>query len=97
MICSNCQATIADKAIVCYRCGAPTAIPAADRGTVAPAKRQLPVSVIVLEMLAVLSVVLGIVMSPAIESRIAGVVAACVFSAISAVILIFRRGRTPKS
>jgi hypothetical protein len=96
MICSHCQATIADKAIVCYRCGAPTAIPAAEHRTVAPAKRQLPVSVIVLEVLAVLSVVLGIVMSTAIESRIAGVVAACVFSTISAVILISRRRRTPK-
>ena len=97
MTCSNCQATIADKAIVCYRCGAPTAVPAIERRMAAQAKRRLPISVIVLEVLAVLSVVLGIVMSTAIESRIAGVVAACVFSAISAVILIARRGRTPKS
>lgn len=29
MVCANCGATIAAKAIVCYRCGAPTAIPAA--------------------------------------------------------------------
>lgn len=28
MTCGSCGATIADKAIVCYRCGAPTAIPA---------------------------------------------------------------------
>jgi len=28
MVCKNCHATIADKAIVCYRCGAPTAEPA---------------------------------------------------------------------
>ena len=28
MICTSCGATIADKAIVCYRCGAPTALPA---------------------------------------------------------------------
>jgi hypothetical protein len=27
MICRNCQAKIADKAIVCYRCGTPTAMP----------------------------------------------------------------------
>ena len=27
MVCSNCNATIAEKAIVCYRCGAPTALP----------------------------------------------------------------------
>jgi hypothetical protein len=31
MICVSCGATIADKAIVCYRCGTPTAIPAAAR------------------------------------------------------------------
>jgi hypothetical protein len=29
MTCRSCGATIADKAIVCYRCGTPTAIPAA--------------------------------------------------------------------
>ena len=27
MKCSSCSAEIADKAIVCYRCGTPTAIP----------------------------------------------------------------------
>ena len=33
MKCGQCNATIAEKAIVCYRCGAPTAIPAAPRST----------------------------------------------------------------
>lgn len=27
MVCTGCGATISDKAIVCYRCGQPTAIP----------------------------------------------------------------------
>lgn len=27
MTCTKCQAAIAEKAIVCYRCGAPTAAP----------------------------------------------------------------------
>ena len=27
MICASCGSAIADKAIVCYRCGTPTAIP----------------------------------------------------------------------
>lgn len=35
MKCSSCGAEIADKAIVCYRCGTPTAIPA-------PAVRPAP-------------------------------------------------------
>ena len=35
MVCSSCGASIADKAIVCYRCGTPTAIPT-------PPARKLP-------------------------------------------------------
>jgi hypothetical protein len=31
MTCGSCGASIADKAIVCYRCGTATAIPAAAR------------------------------------------------------------------
>jgi hypothetical protein len=31
MICRSCGARIAEKAIICYRCGAPTAEPAAPR------------------------------------------------------------------
>ncbi|MFO7303153.1 MAG: hypothetical protein DIU54_012125 [Acidobacteriota bacterium] len=36
MVCGNCGATIADKAIVCYRCGTPTAIPDVPRRTPPP-------------------------------------------------------------
>jgi LPXTG-motif cell wall-anchored protein len=39
MTCTACGATIADKAIVCYRCGAPTAVPAR-RGGPPPASRR---------------------------------------------------------
>jgi hypothetical protein len=35
MLCRSCGTEIADKAIVCFRCGAPTAAPAATR----PARR----------------------------------------------------------
>ena len=46
MVCSGCGATIADKAIVCYRCGTPTAVPAAPRRTTGtPARRGLTLSV----------------------------------------------------
>lgn len=38
MVCGNCGATIAAKAIVCYRCGTATAIPAP------PPKPVLPVT-----------------------------------------------------
>jgi hypothetical protein len=37
--CASCSAEIADKAIVCYRCGAPTAAPAPVRRAAAPAGR----------------------------------------------------------
>jgi hypothetical protein len=37
MTCRTCAAEIADKAIVCYRCGTPTAVPAAP-----PRPRQAP-------------------------------------------------------
>lgn len=33
MTCRNCGHTIADNAIVCYKCGTPTAIPAAPAKT----------------------------------------------------------------
>lgn len=39
MVCGTCGATIAAKAIVCYRCGAPTAIPAAPVRNVPPVTR----------------------------------------------------------
>ncbi len=32
MTCTSCSAEIADKAIVCYRCGQPTSAPAGARG-----------------------------------------------------------------
>jgi hypothetical protein len=38
MTCRNCGATIADKAIVCYRCGTATADPASLR----PARPEVP-------------------------------------------------------
>ena len=31
MECRSCGTTIADKAIICFRCGAPTTVPAAPR------------------------------------------------------------------
>lgn len=38
MVCGTCGATIAEKAIVCYRCGAPTAIPETTRPGPPPAR-----------------------------------------------------------
>ncbi|HET9369636.1 MAG TPA: zinc ribbon domain-containing protein [Vicinamibacterales bacterium] len=61
MQCTSCGAEIADKAIVCYRCGAPTAIPAAPkRQQTAPAARRRPGwTLVVVALLGALMAVLG--------------------------------------
>jgi hypothetical protein len=58
MQCVNCGATIAEKAIVCYRCGAPTALPAQTPKARPPASR-VPWTIAVVVVLAAL-VALGI-------------------------------------
>lgn len=55
MECGSCGATIAGKAIVCYRCGAPTAIPAPP---VRPAPRVTRPWLLI-AVLAVIAAVLG--------------------------------------
>ena len=55
MKCSTCSAEIADKAIVCYRCGTPTAVPQAPVRT--PARRgrgRLIVLIVLLVMVTAL-------------------------------------------
>ena len=44
MTCGSCGATIAEKAIVCYRCGAPTASPGA-RSTPSAARGMRPATI----------------------------------------------------
>ncbi len=51
MVCNACGATIAEKAIVCYRCGAPTAAPAARSAS--PAGRRVRPATIASGVLAV--------------------------------------------
>jgi hypothetical protein len=55
MVCGSCGATIAEKAIVCYRCGTATAIPAPPPKPVQPSARPWPMIV----LLVVVAVVLG--------------------------------------
>lgn len=59
MQCTSCGAEIADKAIVCYRCGTPTAIPEAPRrqpGAPPPARRAAwPALVLLAAIVAVLA------------------------------------------
>ncbi len=55
MVCGTCKATIADKAIVCYRCGTPTAIPAVAPRTGPPAGQRPWAVVTVLVVVAAVS------------------------------------------
>jgi hypothetical protein len=55
MICRNCGTEIADKAIVCYRCGTSTAEPARKPAEIRPARgRVLPLAALILLVLAAL-------------------------------------------
>lgn len=59
MKCARCQAEIADKAIVCYRCGTPTAIPPAPERPVA-ARSGPGRGVVVLVVIAVILALVAI-------------------------------------
>ena len=91
MICTECKATIADKAIVCYRCGAPTAVPMVTRparpGAAArPAWARL---VLALELLAAVFLVGFFLSDPGTTERTAfGVAAGGLF--VASVLVIVR-------
>ena len=61
MTCGSCGATIADKAIVCYRCGAPTATPAA-RPARPAAPRRSRAGALALLVIGVLLLVVGLLL-----------------------------------
>lgn len=61
MVCGTCGSTIADKAIVCYRCGAATAIPVAPPRPVPAVTRPWPI----IAVMAVLAAVFGYLASVA--------------------------------
>jgi hypothetical protein len=58
MICRNCGTEIADKAIVCFRCGAGTADPVRRPATVRPRQGRL-LPLVALVLLALLGLFLG--------------------------------------
>jgi len=92
MICSNCQATIADKAIVCYRCGAPTAIPAPEKRPLPETPGRRPLGSIVLVLLAVLLGIVSVASDPGTYIRLGAAIAAVVLF-VGAVVLILRSRR----
>ena len=60
MTCRSCGATIADKAIVCYRCGTPTAIPEAPvrPGTIRPRTPWAFVGVVIVAVLVTVALII---------------------------------------
>ncbi len=88
MVCRGCGATIADKAIVCYRCGTSTAVPA---GPVAKAPRRTPWLLVVL--LLVVAVGLGWLSagSPAASLRQIALAIVAVVTGAGAVFVLVRR------
>jgi zinc-ribbon domain len=67
MKCTNCGTEIADKAIVCFRCGTPTAIPADLRPAAPPAPPRR--SVVIPLIIVVLAVVLAVLAPPGSTMR----------------------------
>ena len=59
MICSNCGTEIADKALICYRCGQATTEPRVKPPARAPERRSSLASAIALVVLAVAGVLMG--------------------------------------
>jgi hypothetical protein len=59
MICTNCGTEIADKALICYRCGQATTEPRIKPPAPAPARRSKLASAIALVVLAVAGVLMG--------------------------------------
>jgi hypothetical protein len=57
MVCKACGATIAEKAIVCYRCGTPTSTPVAPVRPPAPALTARRVMLAALVLLALAAIV----------------------------------------
>jgi hypothetical protein len=93
MTCGSCGVKIADKAIVCYRCGAPTAIPAAP-----PSTRQATggskAALVMALVLAVLLTVAAIVLPAGSTERHACGVGAGIVAALG--VVRWRRGGRSK-
>jgi hypothetical protein len=59
MICTSCGTEIADKALICYRCGQATTEPRVKPPAGAPGRRSSLASAIALVVLAVAGVLMG--------------------------------------
>jgi hypothetical protein len=91
MICRNCGTEIADKAIVCYRCGTATTDPV--RKPVGVRQRRSPLfSFVALAALVLLGLYLGTAGQTVLPSREYGLVAGAVIG-IAIILLVIRISR----
>lgn len=93
MTCRNCGTEIADKAIVCYRCGTATTDPVRRPAAVRPRSRLL--STVGLVLLVLLALFLGQAgrTSPAYSQPLDIAAAVCLVAAVALLILRLRRRR----
>lgn len=93
MVCGTCGATIADKAIVCYRCGTATAIPGAGRS---PERQPLGLQWLIVSLLLDF-VAIGAVWfafeQPGWTSTRVGLIAAAVVAAVASIVVLAMRSR----
>jgi hypothetical protein len=92
MICRSCGTEIADKAIVCYRCGAATATPTATRPARRPGRGGLLAGLAAAALLVAVAVLLGPRLPAGASSVLAGAGAA--LAALAILRLIARSRRT---
>jgi hypothetical protein len=93
MTCSSCGAEIADRAIVCYRCGTPTAVPAALPPVAAEGRPRRGAALVLLIMAAALAAALAVVALGYTRSRGAWLIAAGVVLVIAAIAAVRSSGR----
>jgi hypothetical protein len=81
MKCRQCGTEIAEKALICYRCGTATTAPRIPPPPARPARGPLPVIVAILIIIA--TAVLAVPQLPEGTARISGYVAVALFTAVS--------------
>jgi hypothetical protein len=95
MICKNCGTEIADKAIICYRCGTATTDPVR-KPVVVRSRRGGPfslVSVVLLVLLALFLGQAGRTMGAGRGTLLEGVAGICIVAAIALLVLRIARRR----
>jgi hypothetical protein len=90
MQCKNCGTEIADKALICYRCGEPTTAPRVQAPP--PPKARGPLSVIVAMLILIAVAVIGLPYLTPGPERMAGWAALV----IAVIIAVWRLRPTPR-